>query len=41
MYNVMNISTVQSLTQLSGPNFERPVTIMPPRIGEFGVQYDF
>jgi hypothetical protein len=41
LYNVMNISTVQSLTQLSGPNFERPVTIMPPRIGEFGVQYDF
>jgi hypothetical protein len=41
MYNVTNISTVQSLTQLSGPNFERPLTIMPPRIGEFGVQYDF
>ena len=41
VYNVTNISTVQSLTQLSGPNFERPVTIMPPRIAELGVQYDF
>ena len=41
VYNVTNISTVQSLTQLSGPNFERPVTIMPPRIAELGVQYAF
>ena len=41
LYNVMNISTVQSLTQLSGPNFERPLTIMPPRIAELGVQYTF
>jgi hypothetical protein len=41
IYNVTNISTVQSLTQLSGPNFERPLTIMPPRIAELGVQYEF
>jgi hypothetical protein len=41
VYNVTNISTVQTLTQLSGPNFERPLTIMPPRIAEFGVNYEF
>ena len=41
VYNLTNIATVQSLTQLSGPNFELPLTFMPPRIGEFGVQFDF
>lgn len=41
VYNVTNISTVQTLTQLSGPNFELPLTIMPPRIAELGVQYTF
>jgi len=41
VYNVTNISTVETLTQLSGPNFELPLTIMPPRIAELGVQYTF
>jgi hypothetical protein len=41
VYNVTNISTVQTLTQLSGPNFELPLAIMPPRIAEIGVQYEF
>ena len=41
VYNVTNISTVQTLTQQSGPNFELPLAIMPPRIAEFGVQYTF
>ena len=41
VYNVTNISTVQTLTQLSGPTFELPLTIMPPRIAELGVQYTF
>jgi len=41
VYNVTNISTVQTLTQQSGPNFELPLTIIPPRIAELGVQYTF
>jgi hypothetical protein len=41
VYNVTNISTVETLTQLSGPNFELPLTIIPPRIAELGVQYTF
>ena len=41
IYNFTNISTVQTLTQLSGPNFERPLTILPPRIVELGVNYSF
>jgi hypothetical protein len=41
VYNVTNIATVQTLTQLSGPNFELPLTIMAPRIGELGVHYEF
>ena len=41
VYNLTNIATVQSLTQLSGPAFELPLTLMPPRIGEIGLQFDF
>jgi hypothetical protein len=41
VYNLSNISTVQTLTQLSGPNFERPLSIMAPRIAELGVHYEF
>jgi hypothetical protein len=26
---------------LSGPNFELPLTIMPPRIAELGLHYEF
>jgi len=32
---------VTNLVQLSGPNFERPTSIMTPRIVEFAVQYTF
>lgn len=30
VFNAMNINTVTNLVQLSGPNFERPTSIMPP-----------
>ena len=41
VYNALNINTTLSLTQQSGPNFLRPVTIVPPRIAELSVQYSF
>jgi len=41
VFNVTNINTVLNLDQLSGPNFERPTSIIQPRIAEFAVQYSF
>ena len=41
VYNALNINTTLTLTQQSGPNFLRPVTIVPPRIAELNVQYNF
>jgi hypothetical protein len=41
LYNALNINSTLSLTQQSGPNFLRPVTIVPPRIAELSVQYTF
>jgi len=41
IFNATNINTVQNLIQLSGPNFERPTSIIQPRIAEFAVQYNF
>jgi hypothetical protein len=41
VFNVTNINTEQSVTQLSGANFQRPAGVIPPRIVEFGVNYTF
>ncbi len=41
VFNATNINTVQNLIQLSGPNFERPTSIIQPRLAEFAVQYSF
>ncbi|MGH2400159.1 MAG: hypothetical protein ACRDF6_09965, partial [bacterium] len=41
VFNVTNINTEQSITQLSGVNFGRPGNVLPPRIAELGVDYTF
>lgn len=41
LFNALNVNTVLTVTQLSGRNFLRPRTIVPPRIAEFGVSYSF
>jgi hypothetical protein len=41
LYNALNVNTVLTVTQLSGRNFLRPRTIVPPRVAEFGVSYGF
>lgn len=41
VYNALNSSTVTGRTNRSGPIFGRPTAIIPPRIAEFGLSYDF
>jgi hypothetical protein len=41
IFNALNDNTVLDLNRLSGPNFGLPTTIMPPRIAEFSVSYQF
>jgi hypothetical protein len=41
IFNALNDSTILEVTRLSGPNFGRPTSIMPPRIAEFSVSYQF
>jgi hypothetical protein len=41
VYNALNVNTATGVTQLSGPNFLRPSSIVPPRTTEFGVTYNF
>jgi hypothetical protein len=41
VFNVLNSNDVLDVTRLSGPNFLRPTSIMPPRIAEFGLSYSF
>jgi hypothetical protein len=41
VFKATNINTVQTLIQLSGPNFDRPTSIIQPRVAEFAVQYSF
>jgi hypothetical protein len=40
-FNVLNRNTVLEITRLSGPNFNKPTTIMEPRIMEFSMTYSF
>jgi hypothetical protein len=41
IFNVTNINTEQSVTQLSGANFGRPGGVLPPRIAELGAEFSF
>ena len=41
VFNLLNTSTVLSVTPLSSANFGLPTAIMPPRIAEFGITYQF
>jgi len=41
VFNVTNINTEQSITQLSGVNFGRPGNIFSPRIVELGAEFSF
>jgi len=41
IFNALNDNTVLTLTRLSGVNFGRPTSIMPPRIAEFSMSYQF
>jgi len=41
VFNMTNINTEQSITQLSGVNFGRPGNIFSPRIVELGAEYSF
>jgi hypothetical protein len=41
VYNLLNANTVTGMTNRSGPDFLKPLSIMPPRLGEVGVSYRF
>jgi hypothetical protein len=41
VYNLTNINTEQSITQLSGINFAKPGNILSPRIIELGAEFSF
>jgi hypothetical protein len=41
VYNVLNINEPLGVTPLSGPNFDIPTSITPPRIAEMGLTYSF
>jgi hypothetical protein len=41
LFNLLNSNVVLSQTALSGVNFLKPTSILPPRIVEFGVSYSF
>jgi hypothetical protein len=41
IFNLLNDNTVLELTRLSGATFGLPTSIMPPRIAEFSVSYNF
>ena len=40
-YNTLNINTVLSANASSGSTYLRPLTIVPPRIFEFGTSFKF
>ena len=41
IFNILNLNTVLNVTTLSGPNFNKPTSIMDPRITELGFTYSF
>jgi Carboxypeptidase regulatory-like domain len=41
IFNILNDNTILEITRLSGPNFDRPTTVMDARIVEIGFTYSF
>jgi hypothetical protein len=41
IFNILNLNTVLNVTTLSGPSFNKPTSIMDPRITELGFTYSF
>jgi hypothetical protein len=41
IFNILNMNTVLNVTRLSGPSFNKPTSIMDPRITEIGFTYSF
>lgn len=41
LFNVMNSNTAVNLNWRSGAAFEKPTTVLPPRIAKFGVKFDW
>jgi hypothetical protein len=41
VFNVLNANPEQNVVWLSGPQFLRPLAILPPRIARIGVSFDW
>ena len=41
IYNLLNASTVLSVNNTYGPTWQRPLTILGPRLFKFGVEVNF
>ena len=41
LFNTFNSNTAVNINWVTGPRFEFPVTVVPPRIAKFGVKFDF
>jgi hypothetical protein len=41
IFNILNLNTVLNVTAQSGPSFNKPTSIMDPRITEIGFSYSF
>ena len=40
-FNIINANTILNVTRLSGVNFNKPTSVMDPRIWEFSTTYSF
>jgi hypothetical protein len=41
VFNLANANTAININWVTGPNFEYPITVLPPRIAKFGVKFDW
>jgi hypothetical protein len=41
LFNLTNANPAINITWVTGPRFEFPTTVLPPRIAKFGVKFDF
>ena len=41
LFNLGNANTAININWITGPRFETPVTVLPPRIAKFGVKFDW
>ncbi len=41
LYNLMNANPALTMSWVTGPNFEVPQTVLPPRLARFGVNFSF